>query len=129
MFDFQPENKKLVAGSNEQPHLYHILNGQRKNTLIFHVKIGIYCYELYLTNVLKNSCIFSCNPRPNGALPRVNFTVDRQDPKLRDLSNWSVKNCTSQFVHSASCEVDFYSYLRRELRTEQTEQFNRVTKS
>jgi hypothetical protein len=46
-------------------------------------------------------------PRPNGPLPKVNFTVDRQDPKLKDLSNWTVKNCTSQFVHSASCKVDF----------------------
>ena len=150
MFDFNPENKKLVAGSNEKPHLYHISSGQRKNTLIFHVKIGIYCYELYLSNVLKNSCLFTCKdkyckakakfelksefimreviPRANGALLRINFTVDRQDPKLRELSNWTVKNCTSQFLHSASCEVDFYSYLRRELRTEQTEQFNRVTK-
>ena len=143
MFDFQPENKKLVAGSNEKPHLYHISSGQRKNALIFHVKIGIYCYELYLSNVLKNSCLFSCRdkycnakakfelksefimreviPRANGALPRINFTVDRQDPKLRELSNWTVKNYTSQFVHSASCEVDFNSHLRREFRTEQTE--------
>jgi hypothetical protein len=107
MFDFNPENKKLVAGSNEKPHLYHISSGQRKNALIFHVKIGIYCYELYLSNVLKNSCLFSCRdkycnakakfelksefimreviPRANGALPRINFTVDRQDPKLREL--------------------------------------------
>ena len=53
MFDFKPENKKLVAGSNEKPYLYHISNGQRKNTLIFNVKIGIYCYELYLTNIVR----------------------------------------------------------------------------
>ena len=50
MFDFQPENKKLVAGSNEKPHLYHISNGQRKNTLIFHVKI-------YCIRVIFNECI------------------------------------------------------------------------
>ena len=46
---------------------------------------------------------------------------DREDPRLRDLSLWKVQSRTCRFVHSVSCEVDFYSHLRREFRTEQTE--------
>ena len=59
-------------------------------------------------------------PRPNG-FPKVNSYIDREDSKLRDLSNWTVKNLTCQFVHSARCEVDFYGHLRLEFRTDQTE--------
>jgi hypothetical protein len=116
-------------------HLCHISVWQRKNTLIFHVKIGIHCYELFLTNVLKNSCLFICKDRSckaqakfelrgefikrteitraNGGKPRIKYVIDREDPKLRDLSIWKVQNRSCRFEHSVSCEVDFYSHLRR----------------
>ena len=40
MFDFNPEHKNLVAGTDEMPFLFDISRGQRKGTLIFHIKIG-----------------------------------------------------------------------------------------
>jgi hypothetical protein len=66
MFDFNPEHKNLVAGTDQMPFLFDISRGQRKGTLIFHIKIGIYFYELRSVRVFQTSCSFkyidkSCN--------------------------------------------------------------------
>jgi hypothetical protein len=38
--DFTPENKNLIAGIDELPFLFNFSRGQRKGTLVFHIKIG-----------------------------------------------------------------------------------------
>ena len=45
MFDFNPEHKKLIAGTDEEPFLFHISRGPQKGSLIVHIKIGIYVFR------------------------------------------------------------------------------------
>ena len=143
MFDFNPEHKNLVAGTDEMPFLFNISRGQRKGSLIFHIKIGIYFYELRLMRVFQSSCSFKCidksckakskmvlldtdlistkvQIRNNGKQKNLYF-VDRENPKLLDVKNWRVIVDISAHRHSVACEVDFYKHLRREFRVEQTE--------
>ena len=60
MFDYNPEHRNLVAGTDEMPFLFNISRGQRKGTLIFHIKICIHFYELRLVRVFQTSCSFKC---------------------------------------------------------------------
>ena len=143
MFDFTPENKNLIAGTDELPFLFNISRGQRKGSLVFHIKIGIFFYELCLERVFQTSCSFKCKDkyckarskmqlldtnlittrvqtRKDGKKKNLYF-VDRENPKLFDIKNWRVIVDISPHRHSVGCEVDFYKHLRREFRVEQTE--------
>ena len=111
-FDFNPEHKKIIAGTDEEPFLFHISRGPQKGSLIFHIKIGIFFYELRLDRVFQTSCSFKCTnksckarskmqllapelistkvqTRTNGSRKNM-YSVDRQEPKLLDVKNWKV---------------------------------------
>ena len=143
MFDFNPEHKKLIAGTDEEPFLFHISRGPQKGSLIVHIKIGIFFYELRLDRVFQTSCSFKCTnksckarskmqllapelistkvqTRTNGSRKNM-YSVDRQEPKLLDVKNWKVIADICSQKHSIACEVDFFKHLRREFRVEQGE--------
>ena len=142
-FDFNPEHKKIIAGTDEEPFLFHISRGPQKGSLIVHIKIGIFFYELRLDRVFQTSCSFKCTnksckarskmqllapelistkvqTRTNGSRKNM-YSVDRQEPKLLDVKNWKVIADICSQKHSIACEVDFFKHLRREFRVEQGE--------
>ena len=108
------------------PHLFYISDGQRKGTLIFHVKIEKKCYELILRKVSKKYCILfcvnkDCKARTRIALrsefifqkvekasilkhltPRKIGVVNRDDKRLKNLSNWKVRQFDSALSHLES---------------------------
>ena len=129
-FDFNPEHKKIIAGTDEEPFLFHISRGPQKGSLIVHIKIGIFFYELRLDRVFQTSCSFRCTnksckarskmqllapelistkvqTRTNGSRKNM-YSVDRQEPKLLDVKNWKVIADICSQKHSIACEVDFF---------------------
>jgi hypothetical protein len=123
IFEFNPIYKNLVAGTDGYPFLFHISRGGREGTLVFHVKIGIYFYELRLDRVFQTSCLFKCKnlsckarakmqllapelisskvqTRKTGSRKNLYF-VNRQDPKLLDVNNWK-----GQFFKSLQMAIE-----------------------
>ena len=94
------------------PHLFYISVGQRKRTLIFHVKIEKKCYELSLRAISNKACMLFCvntgckarskitvrsefifqkvekRKKTEHCLPRRIWYIDRDDKRLWDLSNY-----------------------------------------
>ena len=110
---------RLTVGSNTKPYLYDITRGQRsaggpKNKSgIFHVKIGAKQHRLRLKYTGARYCLFDCCEKTCGAhhkmMPkpemikefpryykmkngrsRARYYVDLDDPRVYDLSNWTV---------------------------------------
>ena len=95
MFDFNPEHKTLVAGTDEMPFLFNISRGQRKGTIIFHIKIGIYFYELRLERVFQTSCSFKCIDKSCKARSKMQLVdTDLISTKVQIRKNGKQKNCT-----------------------------------
>ena len=59
-FDVTTEDYKSMLIGDEEPFLFHISRGPQKSSLIFHIKIGIFFYELRLDRVFQTSCSFKC---------------------------------------------------------------------
>ena len=113
---FNEKSEVNEDGTLELPYLFYISDGQRKGSLIFHVKIEKKCYEYHLGHVRKNTCVMTCNYKDCKARSRLAlrsefisrkpgkrktlFFINRDDPNLKNLSNWKVINYNNHHLHS-----------------------------
>ena len=118
MFDFNPEHKNLVAGTDEMPFLFNISRGQRKGSLIFHIKIGIYFYELRLMRVFQSSCSFKCVDKSCKAKSKmVLLDTDLISTKVEIRNNGKQKNLyfvDREHIQNSICQRIRFSNHRKQ---------------